>query len=304
MGAWTARDIPDQTGRTAIVTGANSGIGYHTALELARKGATVVLACRSEARGAEALGALRAEVPDASAQVGLLDLADLDSVRSFAETMTAQHDRIDLLVNNAGVMIPPLGRTAQGFELQFGINHLGHFALTGLLLPHLRARAGSRVVVVASSAHYPGEISFDDPNWEHRPYRAAPAYSQSKLANLLFARELSRRLDPREVLVVSAHPGWALSNLQRESGFIDFWSRALAQSAAMGSLPTLRAATDPEARADQYFGPRWLGGLRGPPVEAGRSRRARRSDDATRLWALSEELTGVHYLSEVADVPA
>ena len=298
MPRWTTDDIPDQTGRIAVITGANSGIGYHTAEELARKGATVVLACRSQARGEEAVERLHRALPRANAALMLLDLGNLDSVHAFVETFAAHHDRLDLLINNAGVMFPPLGRTAQGFELQLGINHLGHFALTGLLLPWVRKAEQARIVVVASTAHRAGSISLDDPNWASRRFNTIAAYGQSKLANLLFARELTRRLPAHGVdaIAVSAHPGWTSTNLGRESTIVSLASRLLAQSALMGALPTLRAATDPEAAPDVYYGPRGPGELRGYPVEVGRNEAAKDDTVASELWALSEQLTGVRFL--------
>ncbi|MEO7331169.1 MAG: oxidoreductase, partial [Minicystis sp.] len=189
MTAWTFHDIPDQTGRTAIVTGANTGIGLETARMLAKKGAEVVLACRNPEKGQAALASILADKPAGKASLAALDLSDLDSVKAFTEGFARTHDRLDLLINNAGVMVPPLGRTKQGFELQFGTNHLGHFALTGHLLPLLLGTAGARVVVVSSAAQRSGRIAFEDLNWEKRSYTAWSAYGQSKLANMMFALE-------------------------------------------------------------------------------------------------------------------
>ncbi|MEM8933222.1 MAG: oxidoreductase, partial [Acidobacteriota bacterium] len=220
MTSWTFDDIPDQTGRSAMVTGANSGIGFETARALARKGARVTLACRSLDRGMAAKERILAETPDAEVDVAPLDLADLTRVATFAEQVARAHDRLDLLVLNAGVMVPPASRTAQGFELQFGVNHLGHFALTGRLLPLLQSTAGSRVVVVSSTAAAFGAMRFDDLHFEKRGYAPWPAYGQSKLANQLFTRELQRRLRDAgsTVQVTAAHPGWTATNLQRTSG--------------------------------------------------------------------------------------
>jgi NAD(P)-dependent dehydrogenase (short-subunit alcohol dehydrogenase family) len=298
---WTAADIPDLTGRRAVVTGANSGIGYHAALELARHGARVVLAARDPGRGAAAVDRLRAEVPAADVELGALDLADLASVRAFAG---AYEGDLDLLVNNAGIMAVPLRHTADGFESQFGTNHLGHFALTGLLLPRLLARPGARVVTVTSSAHRMGRIDFDDLDAQHG-YRKWPAYGQSKLANLLFTFELQRRADAAglDLRSVAAHPGYASTNLQtagpRLSGSkvaergAALMNRLLGQSAAAGALPTLRAAADPAVRGGEVFGPAAFGGMHGPPVRVTVSRAARDRAVAERLWTVSAEKTGV-----------
>jgi NAD(P)-dependent dehydrogenase (short-subunit alcohol dehydrogenase family) len=291
---WTP-DLPDQTGRTALVTGANSGIGFETAAALAGRGARVVLACRSADKAEDAAARIRARHPGATLEVRALDLADLDSVRRFAGDVRAAHPRLDLLILNAGVMVPPQGTTKQGFETQLGTNHLGHFALTALLLPAVTA-AGGRVVVVSSGVHHAGRIDFDDPNWQRRPYSAWGAYCQSKLANLSFALELSRRLAAAgsPVRVTAAHPGWTHTELQRTAPFARFFGPWLAMTPPQGALPTLRAATDPDAGAGSYWGPRWLE-LVGPPVRARINRKARDPEVAKRLWALSEELTGVRF---------
>jgi NAD(P)-dependent dehydrogenase (short-subunit alcohol dehydrogenase family) len=301
---WSLTDIPDLTGRTAVVTGANSGIGFRTAVELARRGAEVTLAARDRERGATALGRLRAEVPDAAAALAALDLAGLDSVRAFAEAY--QPDGLDLLVNNAGVMAVPLRLTPDGFESQFGTNHLGHFALTGLLLPRLLARPGARVVTVTSSVHRRGSLDFGNLDAE-RGYRKWPAYAQSKLANLLFTFELQRRADAAgaDLAAVAAHPGYATTNLQiagprlagsrvNEAG-ARLLNRVLGQSAAGGALPLLRAATDPAVRGGEVFGPGGFQQMRGAPVQVPVSRRARDRELAERLWTVSEEKTGVRY---------
>ena len=301
--SWSADDIPDLTGRTAIVTGANSGIGYRAAVELARHGATVTLAARDPGRGADALRRLRADVPAADVSLGSLDLADLASVRAFA---AAWEPELDLLVNNAGVMAPPLRRTADGFESQFGTNHLGHFALTGLLLPRLLARPGARVVTVTSGVHRAGWMNFANLNGESG-YRKWPAYAQSKLANLLFTFELQRRADAAgaDLRSVAAHPGYAATNLQAtgprlagskvgEKG-AEFVTRLVGQPDSQGALPTLRAATDPAVRGGEVFGPDGFMELRGAPKQVAVSRRARDRSAAERLWTISEDRTGVTY---------
>jgi NAD(P)-dependent dehydrogenase (short-subunit alcohol dehydrogenase family) len=292
MTGFSAADIPDLTGQTAIVTGASSGIGLETAKALIARGARVVLAVRDEARGHAAAKVMPGP---GSADVALLDLASLDSVRAFARDWSRQP--VDLLINNAGVMIPPLSRTADGFELQFGTNHLGHFALTNLLLPHVTGR----VVTVSSSAHRYGRIDFDDLNWERRRYRAWRAYGQSKLANLLFTAELQRRLTEAgsPVLSMAAHPGYAATNLHSHSGsrVMEFamgtlGNRLLAQDAASGALPTLYAATA-DLPGNTFAGPSGFGGTRGAPAPCSRSRAAGDTGVARRLWQVSGQLTGV-----------
>ncbi|WP_338898385.1 oxidoreductase [Streptomyces sp. TG1A-60] len=305
MTGWNVRDIPDQGGRTAVVTGANSGIGYAAARELARRGAHVVLACRSTERGAVALERMRSEVPDGSAELMRLDLGDLNSVREFATTYGRVHDRLDLLLDNAGVMAVARGRTADGFETQFGTNHLGHFALTGLLLPTLLGTPGARVVTVSSTMHMRANIDLTDLNSE-RKYGRWLAYGRSKTANLLFTHELARRLAAggSDVVAAAVHPGYAATNLQTAGPsaegrkgverFMRIGNRFLAQSAEAGALPTLYAATAPGVRPDSFIGPSFAM-WRGAP---GPSRRAPWTLDdraGERLWAASERLTGVTY---------
>jgi NAD(P)-dependent dehydrogenase (short-subunit alcohol dehydrogenase family) len=287
---WTAADLPDQHGRTFVITGANSGIGKQAALALARAGARVVLAVRDEAKGRQAA----AQIGGAT-EVRRLDLASLDSVRAFADDWSGS---IDVLINNAGVMAVPHARTADGFEMQIGTNHLGHFALTNLLLPAIT----DRVVTVSSGMHKGGVIDFDDLTWDRRTYDAWAAYRQSKLANLLFTLELARRLqaDKSDVRATAAHPGYASTNLQGRTGnrLTDFatsiGNRILAQSDAAGALPTLFAASQ-DLPSDSYVGPDRMGEGRGHPTLVGRSAAASDVDDAKRLWSLSEQLTGVRY---------
>jgi NAD(P)-dependent dehydrogenase (short-subunit alcohol dehydrogenase family) len=297
MSAWTFDDIPDQTGRTALVTGANSGIGLETARMLARKGAKVVLACRSLEKGRAAVEQIAADKPSGEVSLEALDLADLDSVSAFAKTFAANHPRLDLLVNNAGVMVPPLTRTKQGFELQMGTNHLGHVALTAHLLPLVEKTGGSRVVVVSSGVHHMGKIDFDDLNWETRSYSAMQAYAQSKLANLLFALELGRRLGASgsAVRVTSAHPGWTATELQRTAGVARLFNPIFAMKAHDGALPTLRAATDSAAETGSYWGPSRFFEMNGPPERARINAKARDEAVALRLWDVSEKLTGVSF---------
>lgn len=298
MARWTFDDIPDQTGRAVVVTGANTGIGFETARMLARKGARVVLACRDQSKGEAAVRAITAANPKGTATFAPLDLADLDSVAAFAVAFEAGNGRLDLLVNNAGVMVPPLGRTSQGFELQFGTNHLGHFALTGRLLPLLERTRGARVVVVASMAQSSGRIDLDDLNWERRPYAAGAAYAQSKLANMMFALELHRRLTAAGsgLRVTAAHPGWTATDLGRTSGALArFAGHVIGMKPRNGALPTLRAGTDPAAESGSYWGPAGMFGMRGPPVRDRATARATNTAVAQRLWAESEKLTGVTF---------
>ena len=297
MARWTAEDIPDQAGRRVVVTGANGGLGLQVSTELARRGARVTLAARNPERGRAALERLRSEVPDADVALQPLDLADLASVRAFADAVDGP---LDLLVNNAGVMAGPRRTTADGFELQFGTNHLGHFALTGLLLERLLAGDAPRVVTVSSGAHRMGRMSFDDLSSE-RGYNRWRAYGQSKLSNLLFMRELGRRAAEADAPLVSvaAHPGYAATHLQSTGTLVDdlfmkVTNTVIAQSEAMGALPLLYAATM-ELGSGAYIGPDGIAEQRGHPKLVGMTRRARDDDDARRLWEVSEQLTGVTY---------
>jgi NAD(P)-dependent dehydrogenase (short-subunit alcohol dehydrogenase family) len=295
---WTGSDVPDQGGRTAVVTGSNSGIGFEAALALAQHGATVVLACRDLERAEGAAARIRAAAPAAIVSTLELDLASLASVRRAAERLRGAHDHLDLLINNAGLMFPPYGRTEDGFELQFGTNHLGHFALTGLVLDRLLATPGSRVVTVSSTGHRAGAIHFDDLQYERRRYVRFAAYGQSKLANLLFTYELQRRLEAAhaETIALAAHPGISNTELNR---FLPAWTRpiggALSQDPRMGALPTLRAAVDPAARGGEYYGPGGWMEMRGFPRRVESSARSHDTGAQRRLWEGSEELTGVTY---------
>ncbi len=290
MTRWSTDAIPSQAGRTVIITGATSGIGFAAAKVLVDKGARVVLAVRNQTKGADAVARLGGR-----AEVRSLDLADLSSVRAFAE---AWDGPIDLLINNAGVMAVPLGRTAEGFELQLGTNHLGHFALTNLLLQHLT----DRVVSVSSSAHRMGHIELTDLNWERRSYKQWPAYGQSKLANLLFVLELERRLSATgsDVRALAAHPGFARTNLQGHSG--NAWAdratmvvtKVVGQSAAQGAWPTLFAATE-DLPGGSYAGPGGFAEARGLPQLVGRTPEASDAELAKQLWTASAELTGVDF---------
>jgi NAD(P)-dependent dehydrogenase (short-subunit alcohol dehydrogenase family) len=294
---WTSENMGDQDGRVAIVTGSNSGIGKVAAGELARKGATVVMAVRDVTRGEEAAAGLRDDRDGGDLVVMELDLADLASVRAFTNAYRQRFDRLDLLVNNAGVMMPPASRTADGFELQFGTNHLGHFALTGRLMDLLLATEGSRVVTVSSMAHKWGGIDFDDLQWEKRNYSKGGSYGQSKLANLLFTYELQRRLDLAGVdtIATAAHPGWTATNLQRSSGLFRMLNPLMAMKPWQGALPTLMAATGKEVRGGEYYGPRGFQEMRGYPGQVDSNEASRDEGTARRLWEVSEQLTGVSF---------
>ena len=295
--SWTFDNIPDQTGRTAIITGANTGLGFETARMLAQRGAHVVLACRNLSKGSEALRRILELRPSGSVTLESLDLSDLGSIASFAQKTLATQPRIDLLINNAGVMVPPRGKTAQGFELQFGTNHLGHFALTAPLLPRLAKQPGARVVVVASMAQRFGSISIDDPNWEHRRYNGWLAYGQSKLANMMFALELQRRLAAAGsgLIATAAHPGWTATDLQRSDPMSNLFNPLLAMPVSKGALTTLRAATEPSVKGGSYSGPTGFAGMWGESGEVSIPSKATDADIASKLWAKSEELTGARY---------
>ncbi len=293
---WSETETPDQSGKVAIVTGANSGLGYETARALAQHGATVIMACRNAKKAETAAGRILATNPKGKVIVMALDLGDLDSVRAFTDEFKGRFDRLDLLINNAGIMVPPQGETAQGFETQFGVNHLGHFALTAQLIDLLNAAPGARVVTLSSVAHRFGRIEFDDLNWKERAYRPMPAYGQSKLANLLFTYELQRRLRAagHSTLAVAAHPGYAATGLQGEGGNDGLMGR-LAQSPEMGALPTLYAATAPDVQGGQYFGPSGLGEIGGFPQRVESNARSHDRAAARRLWQMSEQLSGVPF---------
>jgi NAD(P)-dependent dehydrogenase (short-subunit alcohol dehydrogenase family) len=294
--SWTYEDIPDQSGREAIVTGANTGTGYQAARALLTRGAHVVLACRNPERARTALAKLGAEKLPGTAMFEDLDLASLTSVRDFADRMRQRGRPIDLLVNNAGVMVPPEARTADGFELQIGVNHLGHFALTGLLLETMRNSASTRIVTVSSIAHREGRIDVGSFRGE-KAYRAFREYRQSKLANLIFALELDRRLSASRFALVSmaAHPGVTRTELPRHRYLFGLATRLVGTPPPQGALPIVRAATDPSAGRGEYYGPDGFMEMWGSPARARVDARAHDRDVASRLWQVSEELTGVRF---------
>jgi hypothetical protein len=304
---WTVDGMPDMAGETVVVTGANSGLGYEATKAFVRAGAAVVMACRSTDRGDDARRRIERRYPDASLAVSEVDLANLESVRTFAERFDDEHDELHVLCNNAGIMAVPRSETTDGFETQFGVNHLGHFALTELLLDHLRETDGeTRVVTQSSSAHRMGRIDFGDLHGE-RSYGKWRAYGQSKLANLLFAYELDRRLRRAgsETISVACHPGYAATDLQatgprqegakRRERLMGLLNRIVAQSAEMGALPMLYAATAKDVDGGDYIGPGGFMESRGHPTHVSSNERSHSHDVATRLWTVSEELTGVDY---------
>lgn len=316
--SWKTSDIPALDGRRAIITGANGGLGLQTALELARRGAAVTLAVRDEARGAQAADRIRGEVQGATLKVERLDLADQASIRAFAEREDAAGEPLDLLINNAGIMATPPRVTADGFELQFGTNHLGHFALTGRLLDRLKAAPAPRVVTVSSQAHRLGTIDFDDLNWE-RSYGPWRAYGRSKLANLLFARELQARADAAGLPLrsLAAHPGYSSTHLQTAGpgmsggllGAANTWAGrignvVIATKDSYGALPTLYAATHPEVAGGAFVGPTRLGQTRGAIGPVPSNAAGRDMTVASRLWDVSEELTGARFGLPAATVAA
>lgn len=296
VNRWIDENIPAQDGKLFLVTGANSGLGYEVTRGLARKGATVLMACRSLKKGKEAADAIQAENPRGELPLMELDLADLSSVRKFAQEFHARYDRLDVLVNNAGVMATPYRKTADGFELQFGVNHLGHFTLTGLLLDVLRSTPASRVVTVSSYAHWFGWINFGDLNAEKFYYRWM-AYTQSKLANLLFAYELQRRLSRagEDMVSVAAHPGSTVTQLQQYTRLFTFINGLTGHEPDQAALSILYAAARPDVSSGDYFGPDGFLGQRGYPHKASTSRAARSEKTAQRLWQVSEQMTGVKY---------
>jgi len=299
---WTTNDIPDLTGRVIIVTGANSGIGYEAAKEFTRKGAQTILACRSVDKSRTALNQIRAEIPTAKVEVMQLDLASQKSVHAFADDFKSKYNRLDVLVNNAGIMMVLYGKTEDGFERQFGTNHLGHFALTGLLIDLLKNTPNSRVVNVSSNAHHQGIMDFDNLMYAGgRGYSPMNAYGRSKLANLLFTYELQRRFETAgmNTIATAAHPGLTNTALADHIPGVKLLRPILGrmiQSAAMGALPTLRAAVDPSAKGGQYYGPAGSGETGGYPIVVRSNRASHNKADALQLWQVSEKLTGVAFI--------
>ena len=302
---WTTNNIPDLSGKVIIVTGGNSGLGYESVKAFAEKGAEVILASRDQLKAERAIQNIRREIPGAKLKFIQVDLASLESIRNFADDFKENYDRLDILLNNAGIMLIPYGRTEDGFERTVGTNHLGHFALTGLVLERLIKTPGARVVNVASNAHYGGEMDFEDLLFEEKgAYTPMKAYGRSKLANLLFTYELQRRFQSKgyDVIALAAHPGISATELANHlffnliSWLIQPAMKLVFQSSAMGALPSLRAAVDPEARGSQYYGPGGKGERSGYPVVVDSNSASKNVEDAQSLWDISEELTGIKYL--------
>ncbi len=294
---WNMDNIPDQKGRIAIVTGSSSGIGFETARVLAGKNATIIIAVRNLGKGNNAAGKIKAQYKNAVVHIMELDLANLNSVKTFADNFIKNYSRLDLLINNAGVMIPPYSKTVDGFELQFGTNYLGHFALTSLLFHLIKNTTNSRIVNVSSTAHRSGNLDFDDLNWEKRKYKAWRAYGDSKISNLYFTYELQKKLDNEKikVIVAASHPGWTATDLQRHSKVFEFLNGFFAQKIDMGALPTLYAATAADVTGGDYFGPSGWQEWRGYPKKVESNALSHDKNIASKLWDVSEKLTGIKF---------
>lgn len=293
---WNIQNIPDQTGRLVVITGANSGIGFEAALALAGKNARVILAVRDTAKGENAVQKILGHHPSAEVRIETLNLASLESIRAFVSRIKETERKLDLLINNAGVMMPPLSRTSEGFELQFGTNHLGHFALTALLFDLIVSTVDSRIVTVSSLAHRAGKLDFDDLNWQKRRYQKTRAYADSKLANLYFTYELASKLENGDymTLATAAHPGWTATNLQQSTAY-RFFNPVIGQKASKGALPTLRAALDTDADYGDYYGPEGLFEMSGYPKKVESSALSHDRSKAALLWEISEEMTGIEF---------
>ena len=295
---WNAQDIPEQKEKTVIITGASSGLGKEATRVLAKKNATIIMAVRNTKKAETVANEIRNEFPNALLDIRTLDLGSLDSVRSFANDIIADYRNLDILINNAGVMMTPYSKTKDGFEIQMGTNHLGHFALTGLLMPLLLNTKNARVVATSSFAHKQGDINFDDINWESRDYSSSKAYSDSKLANLYFTSELVKKYkgNKNSPIFTTAHPGGTNTELGKHmNGFMRLLFKLITQKVEMGTLPTLRAATDLDAKSGDFFGPNKFYEMKGFPVIVQPNKMAKNEANAKRLWDVSEELTGVKY---------
>ncbi len=294
---WNSDNIPDQSGKLVIVTGASSGLGKEACRVLAGKNATVIMAVRNIEKGEIVAKEIIVKSPRAKIEVYKLDLSSMESIKNFAGNFKNKFDHLDILINNAGVMMCPYSKTKDGFEIQMGTNHLGHFALTGFLMPLLKSTKGSRIVATSSMAHQMGNIDFNDLNWEKRKYNTQRAYGDSKIANLYFTYELARKFkdEKNRPTVTAAHPGWTQTELQRHSGFFNFLNPIFGQSVKKGTLPTLRAAVDPEVKPGDYYGPGGFMEMQGYPVKVKSNKRSHDQEAAKRLWQLSEQMTGVSY---------
>ena len=294
---WTTENIPDQTGKTIIITGATSGLGKEATKVLASKNASIVMAVRNMKKAEKVVKEIQSEYSGSKIDIISLDLNSLESVSSFDKEFRNNYKKLHVLINNAGIMMCPYSKTKDGFEIQMGTNHLGHFALTGTLMPILVDTIDSRVVTTSSIAHRAGNIKFDDLNWEKRKYDTYRAYSDSKIANLYFTYELVRRFkDVKSAPVfMSSHPGWTKTELDRHSGIASFLTNIIAQTVQMGTLPTLRAATEENTKPGDYYGPTGMMEMRGYPALVKSNKRSHNIEDAKKLWELSEQLTGVKY---------
>ena len=294
---WNESNIPDQSGKIFIVTGPTSGLGEETTRVLSRKNATVIMAARNIKKAESVANEILAENKNAKIDIEELDLTSLESIKNFSHQIFKKYKNLDCLINNAGIMACPYSKTKDGFEIQMGTNHLGHFALTGQLISLLKKTSNSRVINVSSIAHLSGNIDFDDLNWEKRKYRTWSAYSDTKLANLYFTYELSSKLedDKGHPIILASHHGWTATDLQRYSGVANFMNIFLGQKVNIGALGGLRAATDLTAKSNDYFGSPSMGGMKGHPVLVKSNELSYNTDNAKKLWKLSEELTGVIY---------
>lgn len=294
---WNTENIPDQKGKIVLITGATSGLGKEAAKIFASKGATVILPVRNTEKAKTVREEILKTNPNAKIDVRSLDLSNLNSIKLFSEEISKSYTQLDILINNAGIMYCPYSKTQDGFEMQMGTNHLGPYALTAQLMPLLMKTANSRIVNTASLAHLTGNIDFEDINWENRKYKTMQAYADSKLANLYFHYELTKKLKGQEnaPLVIAAHPGWTKTELDRHIGLVGFISSIIGQKVQMGVLPTLRAATDPQAISGDYFGPSGFREMRGNPIKVKSNELSHNTQKAAQLWSLSEKLTGVKY---------
>lgn len=294
---WNNEDIPNQKNKTIIITGASSGLGKQATKVLAQKEAKVIMAVRNVEKAKTVANEIISEFPNAKIEIRNLDLSSLKSIKSFADEFIANNNQLDILINNAGVMMSPYSKTEDGFELQMGTNHFGHFALTGHLMPILKTTNNSRLVVTSSVAHRQGDIDLKDINWENRKYKTGKAYGDSKLANIYFAYELERKLknDSNAPIISCSHPGWTKTELDRHSGLASFLGNIIAQTPEMGTLPTLRAATDENVKTGDYYGPARMMELRGNPILVKSTEDSHNEKIAKELWDLSETLTGVKY---------
>jgi len=294
---WTTENIPDQKGKIVLITGASSGLGKEATKVLAIKNASIIMAVRNTTKANAVAAEIKNEFPNAKIDVRSLDLTDLQSIKSFAIAFEKDYKNLHILINNAGIMMCPFSKTKDGFEIQMGTNHLGHFALTGLLMPLLLSTNHSRVVITSSVAHKSGDINFDDLNWEKRKYKTNNAYSDSKIANLYFLYELVRKFKDNEnaPIFTASHPGWTKTELDRHSGLASFLGNIVAQTVQMGTLPTLRAATDESAKSGNYYGPTKLMEMRGFPELVQSNKLSHEIEKAKKLWDLSEQLTKIRY---------